>query len=686
MLSALSQFFGQLMDQTVTWIQLHPHWANLAIFVTAALESLAIVGLFLPGAVIMFGIGAIVATGALELGPTLLWAAAGAVLGDGVSFWLGRHYHQRLRVMWPFRQYPRLVNHGVYFFHKHGGKSVVLARFVGPVRPILPAVAGMLNMPPLRFLTVNLLSALLWAPAYILPGVAFGASVGLAAEVAGRLALLLILLLGLLWLSGWLTYRLVRWLYPHANRLLNRIQAWSRGHPVIAPLAGALLDPDHPEARGLAVLAMLLGVASLLFATLLTGFLSGTDALVHAAMMELRTPLADRLMVLITELGDATVLLGVLVGTCLWLLAGRHWRATVHWVAAFAVAAVLVRLLKLWIQAPRPMALYEGISTYAFPSSHATLATVCYGFLAVIVARELRGPWRWLPYTLASLLVSLIAFSRLYLGAHWLSDVLGGLSLGLATVALFGIAYRRHPAEPLSPAGTSAVFAILLAGITAFYASQRLDTDLARYQPQTGVERMAAATWWDIGWAALPDHRADIANRRTQPLNLQYAGELAALERELATRGWARPPALDWQRALLWLSPQSDPSKLPVLPQVHDGHHESLRLIRHQNGQLFVLRLWPSDFALSGPDRPLWVGSSSELRLREGLLLRWLETAPDFDTPLDRLQAALAPPLEWRVVRAPPEARHPGWSGRVLLVREGQGAVDSGKTERHGRH
>ncbi len=675
MLSALSQFFGQLMDQTVGWIQLHPHWANLAIFVTAALESLAIVGLFLPGSVIMFGIGAIVATGALELGPTLLWAAAGAVLGDGVSFWLGRHYHQRLRVMWPFRRYPRLVNHGVDFFHRHGGKSVVLARFVGPVRPILPAVAGMLNMPPLRFFTVNVLSALLWAPAYILPGVAFGASVGLAAEVAGRLALLLVLLLGLLWLSGWLSYRLVRWLYPHANRLLNRLQAWSRGHPVIAPLAGALLDPEHPEARGLAVLALLLGLASLLLASLLTGFLSGTDALVHAAMMELRTPLADRVMVRITELGDAAVLLGVLAGTCLWLLAGRHWRATLHWVAAFAVTALLTRLLKLWVQAPRPMALYDGISAYAFPSSHAALATACYGFLAVILARELRGPWRWLPYTLTSLLVSLIAFSRLYLGAHWLSDVLGGLALGLATVALFGIAYRRHPAEPLSPAATSAVFATLLAGVTAFHASQRLETDLARYQPRPRLEQMAAAAWWEIGWAALPAHRADLANSRTHPLNLQYAGSLAALEHRLEAQGWSRPPALDWQRALLWLSPQSDPAALPVLPQVHDGHHESLRLVRHRDGRLFVVRLWRSGFELSGPERPLWVGSTSELRLRDGLLLRWLETAPAFDAPLAQLQADLAPPLEWRRVRRPPEARHAGWDGRVLLVREGPRAT-----------
>ena len=168
------------LAELIEWIQAHPHWAGLFVLVVSALESFLVVGLFVPGTVVMFGIGAMIAAGSMELVSTLVWATIGAVIGDGTSYLIGRFYHQRLRVIWPFRSYPQMIARGVDFFHKHGGKSIVLARFVGPVRPLVPAVAGMLDMPAGRFFMFNTLSAILWAPAYILPGVLFCSSLGLA--------------------------------------------------------------------------------------------------------------------------------------------------------------------------------------------------------------------------------------------------------------------------------------------------------------------------------------------------------------------------------------------------------------------------------------------------------------------------------------------------------------------------
>ncbi len=78
------------------WIQAHPNWAGLFVLVVSALESFLVVGLFVPGTVVMFGIGAMIAAGSMELLPTLLWAAIGAVIGDGTSYFIGRFYHQRL--------------------------------------------------------------------------------------------------------------------------------------------------------------------------------------------------------------------------------------------------------------------------------------------------------------------------------------------------------------------------------------------------------------------------------------------------------------------------------------------------------------------------------------------------------------------------------------------------------------
>lgn len=107
----------------IDWISANPTWAGLAVFVISLSESLAIVGLFIPGVAVMFGIGALIATGALDLWATLAWAVAGAIVGDGLSYWLGYHYKDALRERWPFRRYPALLARGERFFQRHGGKA-----------------------------------------------------------------------------------------------------------------------------------------------------------------------------------------------------------------------------------------------------------------------------------------------------------------------------------------------------------------------------------------------------------------------------------------------------------------------------------------------------------------------------------------------------------------------------------
>jgi len=630
--------FADLFHALLEWIQQNPTWAYVGVFFTAALESLAIVGLFLPGAVIMFGVGALVAAGALELWPTLVWAAVGAVAGDGFSFWLGRHYHQRLRVIWPFSRYPALMNRGVDFFHRHGGKRVILARFIGPVRPILPAVAGMLDMPPQRFFLVNALSAILWAPAYTLPGVVFGASLGLAAEVAGRLAVLILVLVTEIWFGIWLVRRALRSLQPRADFLLTRLLDWGQQRRWAEPLVGSLLDPTHPEARGLATLVVLLAVLSLASTWLLAGWLGGVDRVLFQTLQELRTPFADQILVMVTGLGDMPVLMGVLLCGSAWLLLRGRTQAALHWVAAAVSCMILTHLLKIVIAAPRPMGLYDGVSAYSFPSSHASLSVAVYGFLAVLIARELSPARRWIPYIGAALLVIPISFTRLYLGAHWLSDVLAGLALGLACLALFGIAYRRHPAKALGWPSLLLITLVALITLDGWRTGIDLHQEVSRYTSPRVVHSVSTDQWWRQDWQQLPAQRQDFKAQARQPLTLQFAGDLSVLAKALSDRGWQIPNQLSATTALQWLSPHPDQSALPVLPQVHDGLHEELRLLRYsEDGQhLYVLRLWPTNWQLTEPAAPLWVGNVTELQLHQRLyLFSYLITAADSQPALE---------------------------------------------------
>jgi len=161
----------------MAWLGDHSQWLGPAIFLIALIESLAVAGLLVPGVVLLVAVTAMAGSGNLDIFAALTWAFAGAVCGDLLSFALGRVFHQDIKRLAMFRRNPQWIEGGEAFFRRYGILSVIIGRFVGPVRPVIPMVAGMLDMPVLRFVLVNLLSALAWAPVYVLPGYMAGQAV-----------------------------------------------------------------------------------------------------------------------------------------------------------------------------------------------------------------------------------------------------------------------------------------------------------------------------------------------------------------------------------------------------------------------------------------------------------------------------------------------------------------------------
>lgn len=177
---------------------------------------------------------------------------------------------------------------------------------------------------------------------------------------------------------------------------------------------------------------------------------------VYRLLQPLRTPTIDSVMIAITELGDAQVLLPVILIALAWFLVHRLWLTAVYWLIAIGVAEVLTKVLKIALHRPRPGSLYAGIEQFSFPSGHATMSIVVYGFLALLLSRAAPSRFRkavvtLAVVTLAGVLIGLIALSRLYLGAHWLSDVLGGLSFGAAWIAALAVAYEYRSHERFWP-------------------------------------------------------------------------------------------------------------------------------------------------------------------------------------------------------------------------------------------
>ncbi|OXH89638.1 cytochrome O ubiquinol oxidase, partial [Burkholderia multivorans] len=129
---------------------------------------------------------------ALDPWTTIGVAAVGAIVGDGISYELGRHYRGMIRNGWARFGHAAVYARGEQFVLRHGTKSIVLARFLAPVRAVVPVVVGCATLPRRSFYPVNIVSALVWAPVHIAPGMLFGASAALAAALSVRIAAILL--------------------------------------------------------------------------------------------------------------------------------------------------------------------------------------------------------------------------------------------------------------------------------------------------------------------------------------------------------------------------------------------------------------------------------------------------------------------------------------------------------------
>jgi undecaprenyl-diphosphatase len=165
---------GHLVQPILDFISAHSGWAVAIMFVTAFGESFAFVSLLFPGTSLLIAAGALVAAGSLPYFPIMTGAIIGAVLGDTVSFWIGHRFGGGIARIWPFSRSPELLPSGIRFFAKHGGKSVFIGRFFGPVRAVIPLAAGIMRMPRGRFWFANVTSAMVWAPMLLFAGDAVG--------------------------------------------------------------------------------------------------------------------------------------------------------------------------------------------------------------------------------------------------------------------------------------------------------------------------------------------------------------------------------------------------------------------------------------------------------------------------------------------------------------------------------
>lgn len=660
------------------WLALNPAVGLWVVFLIALSESLLLVGMLVPGAVLMLGVGSLVALGHLELWSTMIAAIAGAVVGDGVSYWIGYYFKDRVRTVWPFRKHPQLLERGERFFLQHGGKSIVFGRFVGPVRAVVPTIAGILGMRPARFTFINAASAIAWAPSYILPGMAIGVAFELASQVATRLVVFIIGLLAISWFLLIGVRQLTHWAQPRVTAWISSALVWAQHYRYLGWFARAILDPRYPEGGALSGLAAMFIISTWAFTALLVqaalgSSIFGADIAVFNVLQTWRTPIGDSIMVVISMVFDKFVIVPLSLSVLVYLLIIREWRTALYWSGTVAVGIVIASAVKLWVHVPRPLEVYEGLSAYAFPSAHVTTVCVVLAFFAVMVAGPLRR-YRTFPYMIVVGIVFGVAVSRLYLGAHWLSDVLGGIALALTWVSAVGLTYRQH-CRPLTRTWPIIVVACTTGLVAAIWnVQEHFEKELSRYTPPTITPQIDSDDWWQSEWASLPTQRIDVRGKPSTPLTVQYAGNIDALRTQLEQRGWTVPSPFTPQSALLWFDPSADIDRLPVFPNVNGQRHESFRIVLNLDPlNRIVLRLWSSAEMTGTVPGVLYVGTVTQENVFELLhTVRFAKAGSDTIHVLNVFQAFVA---EWPNKFVPRASVHDPklrwqWDGQTLLLRQ----------------
>jgi membrane-associated phospholipid phosphatase len=215
--------------------------------------------------------------------------------------------------------------------------------------------------------------------------------------------------------------------------------------------------PFRPEALALAAMGVLIVVAAWRVFDTIEDITTGDplllmDARIYYGLQGLRTATLDAFMITVTELGDTPVVVAVALTVSLWLIHNRAWRGLRYWLLAIAGGSAINSAIKMAMQRARPGDLhYDGVSVFSFPSGHSTTNVVLYGFLALMIMREVSPKWRVIVVIGAVMMAGAIAFSRLYLGAHWWSDVIGGIGFGTLWLATLGFFYLLKRAESIRP-------------------------------------------------------------------------------------------------------------------------------------------------------------------------------------------------------------------------------------------
>lgn len=677
------------LQEIIQFFHLHPHAANFITFIVVFCEAMAVIGVIVPGTVAMTAIGMLVGSGVISAGQTFTFAILGAICGDYLSYIIGVYYQDRLHKIWPFKKHPALLERSEIFFAKHGGKSVFLGRFIGPMRAMVPMVAGMLKMPQGRFLLAAIPSVTIWAILYLIPGILLGAlSLELPPKKATEFLLIILVLLILIWLITWATHLFARQIYRWFDRGVMRIWQFLQTHKTLRWFPKMLEDPREPDNH----LQLSLIFIAIIFFTLFSvifysvthhGILTIFNEPIYFFLTSLRTIPVDHLMIAITLFGDERIVLAAASLFLLWLIYKRYWYIAIHWFILILWSGGFLVMMKSMVFSPRPGGAWALSTSSSFPSGHTFLVVTFFGFWAVIIARELSKSSRWIPYAATAIITFCVAFSRIFLGAHWLTDILASILSGTAFVLLFTASYRRRHTVVFSVRQFAIVFISIylltwIAGGMVLLKKQ-VNTYVLRWPTQS-------ISFNDLNKsnsiAAIPLYRSNRLGKPAEAFNITFVGNVDQLRQYLIKRGWVQQDAeFDLHGIAARLVGDQMLRHLPLLPSLYHNKPPVLLLTKDtaEKDTILILRLWQSDITIKNNGGRTFLLGEVNFSKEPPKLLHFPRKSVKGDKTKGKFLGATENLLEdlrglhyqqitYPLTMQPREMQDLNWNGKVLLI------------------
>lgn len=611
-------------DPILSYLKAHPHMGLLFTFLVAFLESLPLIGTVIPGTVTMTIVGILIGTGALPAILSIVIASLAAFGGDTIGFVFGYHYNERVRTMWPFKKHPKWLEMGESFFKKHGGKSIIIGRFIGPARSTVPLIAGLLKLTWGRFTIAAVPSAFLWAIMYLTPGILLGAvSREIPEGETTRFFLYGLGIVAVIWLMFWLIQhffiQLSRLINHQTDKLWHYLSKKHAGKFFIRHIENQQKPSDHHQLT-LFLTSCLSGILFLiLFCSVRHhGMLTAANYPIFHALQSIRTASMDKAMVVFTIMGMPITIFMITMLTTVGLILLKQWRSAIHFFTGLIAVSGIAWIFKKLSHSPRPQGYEHLASSYSFPSGHTALSVYTFSFIAFLIAQLLRRDNRWIPLIISTSFITVISFSRLYLGAHWLTDVIGSILLGLAVLLMCMVSYRRMPtitqAFHLPTKRAIILFSICLLLPFMMSIPRSFTSNLRDYTPVLPIQTISLKSWWRNPLQYTPAYRNNRLGQPFQPLNVQWQGDLSHITTTLQKNGWEIIPTTSKTKlksTFQRLTNHDAQYHIPLLNWLYHNKPPVLFMIKRipEHKSIIELRLWSSNIQFMKEKQPLWIGA-----------------------------------------------------------------------------